>query len=161
MDDSGVNIAFDANDEAKFFEHGERLQQAITGAIRPWLDAVIESRLPDTAISAQLAETLDDITTAVDRSIVELINADVDEPLSGPLERIRREVEPLNDAFDRLGVPPPHRDAVDVRMRPADRFALGPMTFRDLGDEVHEAGITWGAAKAHLHLQRRRRPDAP
>jgi hypothetical protein len=158
MDDFAVNSAIDANDEAKFFEHGERLHQAITGAIRPWLNAVIESRVPDTAISAQLAETLDGISTAVDRSIAELINADVQEPLSGPLERIRREVEPLNDALDHLGVPAPQRDAVDVQMRPADRHALGPMTFRDLGENVHEAGITWGAAKAHLHLQRRR-PD--
>ncbi len=160
MDDFAVNSAFGANDEAKFFEHGQRLHRAIAGAIRPWLDAVTESRLPDTAISAQLAETLDGITTAVDRSIAELINADVEEPLSGPLERIRREVEPLNDALDRLGVPAPHRDVVDVQMRPADRHTLGPMTFRDLGENVHEAGITWGAAKAHLHLQRRR-PDTP
>jgi hypothetical protein len=156
-----VNSAFDANDAAKFFEYGKRLRRAIAEAIRPWLDAVVESRVSNAALTADLADTLDDIAIAVDRSIAELINADADEPLSGPLERIRREVEPLNDAFDRLGVPPPHRDAVDVRMRPADRHALGPMTFRDLGDDVHEAGITWGAAKAHLHLQRRRRPDAP
>lgn len=161
MDDSSVNSAFDASDEAKFLNHGQRLHRAISGAIRPWLDAVIETRIANTSIADQLDETLDEITLAVDRSITELINADVDQPLSGPLERIRREVEPLNDLLDRLGVSPPHRDAVDVQMRPADRHALGPMTFRDLGDDVHEAGITWGAAKAHLHLQRRQRPDTP
>lgn len=155
-----MNGVFDANDEAKFLEHGQQLHRAVSGAIRPWLDALIESRVSGSSLTTELAETLDGITTAVDRSIAELINADVEKPLSGPLERIRREVEPLNDVLDRLGVSPPHRDPVDVQMRPGDRHALGPMTFRDLGDDVHEAGITWGAAKAHLHLQRRR-PDTP
>jgi len=78
--------------------------------------------------------------------------------LSGPLERIRQAVAPINNALAERNVSAPRRNAVDEQMRPNDTYELGPMTFRDLSDQVHEAGITWGAAKAHLHLKRRQAP---
>jgi hypothetical protein len=39
---------------------------------------------------------------------------------------------------------------------PDDMFALGPLTWRDLGDDVHDAGIEWGAWKAAMIISRRR-----
>jgi hypothetical protein len=48
------------------------------------------------------------------------------------------------------------RDAEAVRQFPADPYDLTPMTFADLDPELAEAGIAWGAAKAHVHLARRR-----
>jgi len=51
-------------------------------------------------------------------------------------------------------VPPPRRDPFDERANPDDRYDVGPATWADLGPEVAELGIAWGAAKAHLHLRR-------
>ena len=39
---------------------------------------------------------------------------------------------------------------------PDDVYAIGPLAWSDLGEEVHEAGITWGAWKAATVLVRRR-----
>jgi hypothetical protein len=61
------------------------------------------------------------------------------------------------------GVPPVHRDRHAERLFPDDLYDLGPAAFGDLGPEVHDRGLEWGAAKAHVVL-RRRRPrlgDAP
>jgi len=54
------------------------------------------------------------------------------------------------------GIPPVRRDEFEVRSMPDDMFALGPLTWRDLGDDVHDAGIEWGAWKAAMIISRRR-----
>lgn len=146
-------------DDEKFHAYGQQLLTGVSSSIRGWLNTTISNRLGEATFDHDLQRELEQVSCDVEQSITTLVNADVDEPLSGPLERIRRAVEPLNDALENRGAPQPARDPVEAAMRPADQYALGPMTFRDLGDDVHEAGIAWGAAKAHLHLQRRRRPD--
>ncbi len=49
------------------------------------------------------------------------------------------------------------RDAQSARFQPDDVYDLAPASFADLAPELHDLGISWGAAKAHVHLQRRRR----
>lgn len=142
------------SDEQKFTQYGQVLYDAISKAIRPWLNDQVLHRVM--VLDDEMAEAIEISAVQVEKSIAELAAADVDTPLSGPLERIRQGVEPLNAMLDQRGVEPPLRNAMDKQMRPGDHHALGPMTFRDLGDTVHDAGISWGAAKAHLHLQRRR-----
>jgi hypothetical protein len=39
---------------------------------------------------------------------------------------------------------------------PHDHYAVGPLTWKDLSEDVHDAGITWGAWKAATVLTRRR-----
>ncbi len=143
-----------SSDEEKFEQYGRALHAAVSEAVRPWLVREVSSRLG--SADDELALLLEETAQDVERSIDELVGADVDQPLSGPLERIRLCVEPLNSELDRRGVEPPARNTVDRQLRPLDRHELGPMTFRDLSDGVHDAGINWGAAKAHLHLKRRR-----
>ena len=41
-------------------------------------------------------------------------------------------------------------------MFPDDLYDLTPGSFRDLDPALHEPGLEWGAAKAHVHLARRR-----
>jgi hypothetical protein len=53
------------------------------------------------------------------------------------------------------GVPEVVRDEFAERAFPDDGYDLSPATWRDLGDEVHEAGLVWGAWKAKQHLDRR------
>lgn len=142
-----------SDDDAKFTEYGLALHRAVVSAVRPWLRATVLSR--HAVIDDDLEQVLDTVAISIDSSIAELVQADIDTPLSGPLERIRQCVEPVNQALAERGVDTPRRNTIDIEMRPADVYDLGPMTFRDLSDEVHDAGIAWGAAKAHLHLKRR------
>ena len=40
---------------------------------------------------------------------------------------------------------------------PDDVYDLTPSSYAELDPSLQELGITWGAAKAHLHLRRRTR----
>lgn len=143
-----------SDDEQAYIDYGEQLREAVADSIRPWLTTQVRDRFgidPDL-----LADEISAIAIDADARLEELVHADVDTPLSGPLERIRGAVEQLNPRLVELGAVPPSRDPFDVRIRPDDIFALGPVAFFDLGDRVHEAGITWGAAKAYLHQARRK-----
>jgi len=60
------------------------------------------------------------------------------------------------ELLDGAGAARPPRDEFETRAMPDDVFAVGPLAWVDLGDEVHEAGISWGAWKAATVLTRRR-----
>jgi hypothetical protein len=49
------------------------------------------------------------------------------------------------------------RDEFSLRNFPDDVYDLTPASFADVDPELHEPGLLWGAAKAHVHLARRRR----
>ncbi len=105
-----------------------------------------DAHVPPSSVEAAIAAVLDD----VDRRLRELADAHPTAPVSGPLEQIRQALGPINDLLDELGARAPVRDEFDATARPADRHALGPMAFAELGPAVHEAGIEWGAAKAYV-----------
>ncbi len=151
------------DDEAAFERYGLDLVAAVNAAIRPWLNSVVAARIGPATVppetTAEIDAAIEKIATQVNRSLTELATADVDEPLSGPLERIRRETTPLVGALDDAGATRPRRDPVDTEMRPDDVYAIGPYTFMDLSTDVHDAGIAWGAAKAFLHRSRRATRD--
>ena len=143
------------SDEEKYVGYGRSLHAAVERALVPWLTSTLESRhgaeLPAAVVEAITSAAQDALS-----NLTELIEADVDQPLSGPLEQIRRAVSTLGPVLDKHGFARPARDPYDQQMRPDDVHALGPISFMDLSEEVQSAGITWGAAKAHLHTSRRR-----
>lgn len=143
-----------ADEERAYAQYGEQLREAVAKSLGPWLQHQLGIRLSvdPGLLEAEIAAVLSE----ADASLHELAQADVDRPLSGPLERIRSAVEKLSPRLLELGVTPAARDPFDERIRPNDIFALGPVAFSDLGDDVHRAGITWGAAKAYLHQARRK-----
>ncbi len=51
------------------------------------------------------------------------------------------------------------RDAFARRQDPDDVYDLMPASFADIDPALAEPGLVWGAAKAHVHLARRRRAD--
>lgn len=69
-----------------------------------------------------------------------------------PLQVLRRSVSVPTAELDRAGAEAPPRDAFDRRAFPLDRFALTPSSFADVDPSLVEPGLTWGAAKAYLHL---------
>jgi hypothetical protein len=83
-------------------------------------------------------------------------STDVDHQRFNPLQVIREANVFANRALDAAGVPVPHRDEFDAQVMPHDTYAFGPLTWKDLSDDVHDAGISWGAWKAVTVLTRRR-----
>jgi hypothetical protein len=55
------------------------------------------------------------------------------------------------------GAPEPARDPFAAEAFPDDAYDLSPATWADVDPALHERGIVWGAAKAHVVLARRRR----
>ncbi len=86
-----------------------------------------------------------------------LLARDVDDQPTGPLALLRGAVRHPTDVLRAAGVPPRPRDEVARRLHPDDDYDLAPAAFADLDPSLHEPGITWGAAKAHVVLARRRR----
>lgn len=97
-----------------------------------------------------------DAAAFVERRLGALLATDIDAQRSTPLtvlrDAARFPVAVLHGAGAR---PVPRPDTVRWAF-PNDPFDVTPATFADLGDEVRQAGIVWGAAKASIHLQRRR-----
>lgn len=145
----------DQTNEEKYLAYGRALYESIDRAIRPWLTTTLESRY-GAALPNEVSNAIDSAAERALSNVRELIEADVDRPLSGPLEQIRRAVSAIGPVLDAHGFEQPQRDPYDAQMRPDDVHALGPISFLDLSEEVQSAGITWGAAKAHLHATRRR-----
>jgi hypothetical protein len=54
------------------------------------------------------------------------------------------------------GARPAARDEFAVRNFPDDAYDLTPAAFTDVDPALHEPSLLWGAAKAHVHLVRRR-----
>ena len=54
------------------------------------------------------------------------------------------------------GATPVERDDFAVRAFPDDPFDLSPAAFGDVDERLTEPGMRWGAAKAYVHLARRR-----
>ena len=97
-----------------------------------------------------------DAAAFVESRLGALLATDIDAQRSTPLtvlrDAARFPVAVLHEAGAR---PVPRPDTVRWAF-PNDPFEVTPATFADLGDDVHRAGIVWGAAKASIHLQRRR-----
>lgn len=151
------NILGEQLQVSEYERYGLELVAAVDTAIRPWLLDVLAHRFGGDIppASQQRAEAAVEAAAAeAHRLLTELATADPATPLSGPLERLRRSVSPVTDLLGEAQAQRPRRDPVDIEMRPDDVFAIGPLAFTDLSAEVHDAGITWGAAKAYMHTQR-------
>lgn len=88
--------------------------------------------------------------------LFKLLSEDVDMQRSNPLHILRSSSVFANQLLKEANVAQVHRDEFDKSALPDDVYAIGPLTWRDLSDDVHEVGITWGAWKAATILQRRR-----
>jgi hypothetical protein len=88
--------------------------------------------------------------------LYQLLSQDVDDQRSNPLHILRRSNLIATEVLQLAQIPSVHRDEFDKSALPDDVYAIGPHTWRDISEEVHEAGITWGAWKAATVIQRRR-----
>lgn len=85
-----------------------------------------------------------------------LLEQDVDEQRTNPLSILRGAVAYPTAVLRSAGVPGVVRDEFDERAFPDDDYGLTPASFAELDPALHEPGLAWGAAKAHVHLSRRK-----
>lgn len=162
MEDAGADPADAAADEAQLQAHAEALADAVDAALPRWVERSVTTRLAEAGRSAdpyrdEIAEAADRARTEVGGDVRALLQLDIDVQWTNPLALLRRAVAHATDVLDRAGVAPVDRDETDERLFPDDRYGLTPASFADVDPALHEPGIAWGAAKAYVHLARRRR----
>ena len=138
------------------------LADGVCAALGPWVCRSVELRAEQWRPGA--AEPLADAAEAAgDRAVREiggrvreLLATDVDQQRTGPLAVLRSAVRYPTEVLAAAGVPPLARDEFAGRAFPDDEYDLGIASFADLDPDLHEPGLVWGAAKAHVVLARRR-----
>jgi hypothetical protein len=84
-----------------------------------------------------------------------LLEADIDDQGTTPLAIVRAAAVPYpTEVLREAGVPPVQRDEMAERLFPDDLYDLTPASFADLGSELKDVGLAWGAAKAFEHKRR-------
>ncbi len=138
-----------------------RLIDVAPDGIDRWFEAVLRSAGVDPLV-VESAETGHRIGVVRDRVVAELailLDLDPDVQRESPLQILRQVTPVANELLREAGVALPRRDDEAIRLHPDDHYDVVPVAFADFGPDVGDAGLEWGAAKAFLHLRRRRPPD--
>lgn len=152
-----------AEDEAELRRHATALADAIEAALPGWVERCVR-RLHLAYHGTEPAPALLDAarvagSTAraeVSPTIRRLLASDIDDQKTNPMSILRAAVRYPTEVLAAAGIPPVERDEFSARSFPDDDYALTPASFADIDPAVHEPGLIWGAAKAHVHLRRRR-----
>jgi hypothetical protein len=155
-----------ANPEAEqaLLDYGQALADAVEAALPGWVVRSVERLMfawqgddrVDPRVLSAAAEAGARAATDVGRELRALLAVDIDEQRINPLTLLRRAVRYPAAVLADAGVPPIVRDEQSERMFPDDIYGLSPASFADIDASLHEPGLAWGAAKAHVHLARRR-----
>jgi hypothetical protein len=150
------------DDDLALARYAGELVRAVETTMGDWVESRVRSVLDaqHRPIDAQTATLIGAARIAATREVAAELRAvlalDIDEQRKNPLSILRAAVSYPTRVLRAVGARPVERDEFDERSFPDDEYALTPAAFADFGPEVHDAGIVWGAAKAHVHLQRRR-----
>jgi len=150
-----------SDDELELSRISTEFADLLVDSLPGWLERVANQRMvaatgtePAEADIRAVAERCGAIADSISPAVREVVTADVDSAVGNPLALLREAVAPLNELLLELKVPAPARDKMDSEMFPADTYGLGPASFADVDPALVDAGITWGAARAHVHLRR-------
>jgi hypothetical protein len=160
---TGAHPLDDPDDAAALARYADRLAGAVEAALPGWVDRSVRG-----VLAAQAIAVGDDVARAIDAAAAAaqdegmprlraLLAADVDEQRTNPLAVLRSLVRHPTAVLRAAGARPVERDEFQVRAFPEDVYDLAPATFSDVDPAVGDPGLEWGAAKAHVHLARRRR----
>lgn len=134
--------------------YSQALYDAVLAAIPSWLTSKMATIAPGIEIDS--SSIVDLTVDYVSEKLSALLLTDVDEQRVNPLHLLRQSTTFATSALRDAGAPQVKRDEFDQQSMPDDIYAFGPLTWRDLSEEAHDAGITWGAWKAATVLTRRR-----
>lgn len=152
----------DPEDAAALARHAEALADAVGGAIPGWVERSVRRVLDDQgiavdeAVATQLAEVARRAQDEGATRLRELLTTDIDRQRTNPLGILRSLVRYPTEVLRTAGARPVDRDEFSRRSFPDDIYGLSPAAFADIDPALHEPGLVWGAAKAHVHLARRR-----
>jgi hypothetical protein len=153
-----------ADDEAALARYGAELAAGVVRALPGWVVRCVVGRAEawqpgrGEPLVAAAEEAGRQAAREQGAAVVALLATDVDDQATGPLAIVRTAVVHPTRVLAGAGVPAVERDEFAERAFPDDVYDLAPASFADLDPELHEPGIVWGAAKAHVILRRRRRP---
>lgn len=160
-----ISVPSLADDEARLAGFATALTAGLVAALPGWVNRCVTVTVAEWGGPAP-AWTLDRIGAAARRAETEvggavatLLALDIDEQRTGPLALLRSAVRYPTSVLVEIGVPPVDRDAIATRAFPDDIYDLSPASFADVDPALQLPGIEWGAAKAHVHLRRRREAD--
>lgn len=142
--------------------YGRALVEDVVVALPGWVERGVARRLPpgrsaDTDVSSLVTEAaaaaIEDGRRGLEAAVAREPGVDHGPT---PLQVLRSLVRHPTTVLRSLEVPPVDRAAFDVRAFPDDVYDLSPATWADIDPALHEPGLAWGAATAHLHKLRRR-----
>ncbi len=150
------------DDAARMEQYGEKLALAVDVVIGDWIEASVAR-----VARAQLGSVPDDLADAartageaarseVSTALAALLATDIDDQVTTPLAIVRQAGAHATRVLREAGISPVGRDPFSEERFPADVYGIGPARLVELSEGCHEAGIAWGAAKAHLHRSRHR-----
>ncbi len=155
--------ADDADDAVRLAAYAESLADGVDAALAGWVEAQVA-----TIMVAWSGEVPDEVREEARRAgraardelgpeVRALLRLDIDDQRTNPMSILRTAAAYPTVVLRAVGVPPVERDRDAEAHFPDDDYDLVPTRFADLDPSLHDAGLRWGAAKAHVHLQRRRR----
>lgn len=140
-------------------ETGALLVEAVAAALPSWLEYQLALRLDHSVIDdnrTEIDRQVGHIAEACVAELTELVMLPFENQRTSPLAVLRSVVAPLTDLLAALGAEPSERDQAAIDLHPSDVFDLTPGAFAEFGEDVGDAGLRWGAAKAFVHLRSRR-----
>ena len=145
------------DDEATLRTYALTLAAAIEQAAPRWIERCIGRYvMVDDSLAPAVARASNDALADLMPKVRSVLLADVDEQRVNPMALLRAAVRFPTAVLDDLQIRPAERDEFARRNFPDDRYDLTPASFADVDPALHEPGLVWGAAKAHVVLQRRR-----
>jgi hypothetical protein len=151
------------DDEARLAALAAALADAVDDALPRWVVGQVRERVighsgqPPDDVTAEAAEQAGrEARAEVSPQVRALLETDIDEQRTTPLALLRGAARYPTAVLQAAEIPPVARDEADAELFPDDVYALVPASFADIDPALHEPGIAWGAAKAFVHLKRRR-----
>jgi hypothetical protein len=151
------------SDDDRLAAYAAALADGIEAALPGWVEAQVarimvawSGAVPDD-VRAEAGRAGRAARDELGPQVRALLALDIDDQRSNPMTIVRTAAAYPTAVLRSVGVPPVERDASAAAQFPDDDYDLVPTRFADLDPALHEPGLHWGAAKAHVHLQRRRR----
>jgi hypothetical protein len=142
--------------------YGQELADGIEACLPHWVERCVRDVMAawqgDVTPAVAEASRMAGRTAAreVGAQVRRLLEADVDDQRTTPLQLVRAAVRYPTAVLADAGAPPVQRDAFTTRAFPADLYDLSPASWAEVDPALTDLGIAWGAAKAFVHMQRHR-----
>jgi len=145
-----------ADDEISLARYAAALATMCESVVPRWFRRLVEDRAPGLTEVGIVVDEIDRAAAVVVDELQVLLAMDIADQRIAPLEILRRSVRFPTQVLAAAAVPGIARDEFSLANFPDDLYDLTPTSFGDVDPTLHEPGLMWGAAKAHVHLRRRR-----